>query len=74
MGEKIRQRSKFDLQNYHRRLKYADFYGNEGDSTPQPFTPTSNWTPPVSQLSPEILNLIQKDKKYFDKHFKFCHT
>lgn len=55
---------KFDLQEYHRRLKLADFFKNSSGKK-QPFIGPSLWSPSLSEISPEIGELIKKDNKIF---------
>lgn len=59
-----------DIQNYHRRIKLAAYFGHRQAQDPPPFTTTSTWTPPLHKLPPEVHFLIKKDIKDFNKHFK----
>lgn len=58
-----------DLQNYHRRLKLALYFGDEEDDDIQPFVGPSDWTPPMDRLPPEIGRLIDRDLQTFKRHF-----
>lgn len=62
--------TQYDLKCYHRRLKLQTLYADQPDTTPPPFTPSSNWIPPDKKLPGELLNLIQRDMISFNKHFK----
>ena len=69
-NKNIKQQTRLDLQNYHRRLKIIDYYKDKPDSQKQPFTPASNWTPPDVNLPQNLKHLIQLDLTYFQNHFK----
>lgn len=58
------------MQEYHRKLKLAAHFEGKGDSDPPPFTPKSDWTPPLVNLPVNIKNIIQQDLRYFDSKFK----
>lgn len=62
-----------DIQNYHRRLKLAAYFGDSSGQEQMPFMPTTIWTPPPDKLPEEINRLVVRDKKDFKTHFKF-HT
>lgn len=66
--------TRFDMQQYHRKLKIAAYFEGKGDSDPPPFTPKSHWTPPLVNLPDNIKNIIQQDIQYFDKKFKIHST
>lgn len=60
---------KYDIQQYHRRVKLAIHYGDKSDTEPQPFTPKSDGSPPMGQLPPEVSTLVKADYEYFQDHF-----
>ena len=60
----------FDLQQYHRKLKIAAYFENKKDSDPPPFTPKSDWTPPLGRLPDNIKEIIKQGLEYFDNQFK----
>lgn len=62
--------TRFDLQQYHRRLKLAAYFHNDTQKEPPPFTPKSDWTPPTDKLPAELLNLFETDLKLFKNHFR----
>lgn len=66
--------TRFDLQQYHRKLKIAAYFEGKGDSDPPPFTPKSDWTPPLVNLPDNIKNIIQRDIQCFDNKFKIHPT
>lgn len=74
INKNIIPQSKFDLQNYHRRLKlWAHFDG--GDTGPKkPFTPKSTWTPPDLSMPDYVRQLIGTDLDYFNNSFKILRT
>lgn len=57
------------LQQY-RKLMIAAYFEGKGDSEPPPFTPESDWTPPLTNLPINIQKIIQWDREYFDSKFK----
>lgn len=59
-----------DMQNYHRKIKLASYFGNSNAEEIPPFIGPSNWTPPLHDLPPEIAILIDEDIKTFNKHYK----
>ncbi|KAK2913189.1 hypothetical protein Q8A73_007302, partial [Channa argus] len=65
------QQIRWDLQQYHRRLKLAIHYKNTPDSQPLPFTPKSDWTPPNNTLPTELITLIERDIKSFQSTSRF---
>lgn len=68
----LKTQLKLDIQNYHRRLKLAAYFGkkkNDKREIPR-FTPASLWTPPPDKLPPEINFLVKKDYKDFNRYFK----
>jgi len=69
-NKNIKQQTRLDLQNYHRRIKIMDYYKDKGSSIKQPFTPASNWTPPDVNLPPNLKQLIQLDLTYFENSFQ----
>ena len=66
----LKDQTKLDLQNYHRKLKLAVYYNNKPDSVHLPFIPKSTWVPSTAQLPPEITNLTQLDNEYFQKNYR----
>lgn len=68
-SKELRFQCEFDMQQYHRRVKLALYYKDKSISEPQPFTPKSDWTPPMGQLPPETLTLINADQDFFQNHF-----
>lgn len=60
-----------DIQTYHRKVKLATYFKNSEKTEPQPFTPSSIWTPPSDKLPEEIHELIKKDTHDFKRHFRF---
>ena len=61
----------WDLQNYHRKIKLATYFGKDKLQEVQPCTATSDWTPSEDKLPPEVKILIKEDQKDFNKYFKF---
>lgn len=70
VGDNRKQRTQLllDIQNYHRKIKLATYFGNKGKREKPRFTPPSNWTPPPHKLPPEIHFLIKQDNKEIHKH------
>lgn len=68
------QSIRFDLQQYHRKLKIAAYFEGKGDSNPPPFTPKSDWTSPLLKLPENIKEIIEQDIQYFDTKFKISRT
>lgn len=64
---------KFDMQKYHRRLKLAIHYGDKDESEPRPFTPKSDWSPPLSQLPPPVTTLVRADYEFLHNQFHINH-
>lgn len=63
--------TKFDLQEYHRRIKLAAYFEDRGKTDPPPpFTLKSTWAPPSSALPEDIRNLIHLDSEFFLSKFK----
>uniref|UniRef100_A0A1A8C3F2 Reverse transcriptase domain-containing protein n=1 Tax=Nothobranchius kadleci TaxID=1051664 RepID=A0A1A8C3F2_NOTKA len=61
-----------DLQKYHRRIKLAVHFKEDGTAKtgkPKPFMPESEWAPPAGTLPPEVNSLIEEDLGYFNKTF-----
>lgn len=65
---------KFDIQQYHRRVKLAVHFGDKNNSEPQPFTLKSYWSPPLGQLPPQVGDLIKQDLEFFDTNFQPKHV
>lgn len=61
---------KFDLQNYHRKIKLALYFKDGLTQEMPPFTPASRWVPPQDKLIPQVDLLIEKDEQEFRKHFR----
>lgn len=68
-NKNLRLQCKHDIQQYHRRIKLAAFYGDKTETEPQPFTPKSEWSPSIAQLPPQIGTLIKADYEYFHNQF-----
>lgn len=66
----LKDQTRMDLQNYHRKLKLSVYYDNKPDSVHLPFIPKSTWVPSAAQLPPEVTKLTQSDIEYFQKHHK----
>lgn len=49
-----------DLQEYHRKIKLADYFKNS-PGMGKPFVGPSLWSPSFSEISPQIRELIKKD-------------
>lgn len=65
-----KMQARYELQQYHRRLKLAAYFQKETDSDPPPFTPKSDWVPPMDKLPMELHTLLEKVLKYFNEHFR----
>lgn len=65
----IVEQSRWDIQQYHRRLKLAVYFQHKEDSDPPPFTSKSTWVPPAGTLPRELSTLFEADTTYFDKNF-----
>ncbi|GAA6073383.1 uncharacterized protein LOC105358296 isoform X1 [Tachysurus ichikawai] len=66
--------TRYDLQQYHRRIKLAAYFQDESDSNPPPFTPKSDWVPPEDKLPTELHTLFQTDLGYLKKHFRLSQN
>ena len=64
------EQSRWDLQEYHRRIKLTTYFKNKKDTDPPPFTLKSTWSPSLAQLPPEVATLIEADLQHFDRSFK----
>lgn len=62
--------TRWDIQEYHRRIKLAAYFENDKDSDPPPFTPRSHWVPPTDALPQEIVSLVKTDLQAFSRHFR----
>ena len=62
----------FNIHNYHRRIKLATYFkhNQEKDKNILPFIGSSNWTPSLHELPPEITTLLDQDWNSFNKHYK----
>ena len=58
-----------DLQDYHRKIKLANYFNNSKQNERRPFTGPSNWSPPLEKLAPEVKTLIDKDLDTFKKYY-----
>lgn len=72
LGKDRRSQLQLDLQNYHRKLSLAAFFGNERRENPLPFMPVSSWVPERAKVPEEVNLLIEEDKKCFKELFKFA--
>ena len=63
------EQSRWDLQQYHRRIKLNVYFQNKKVRPFIPFTHKSNWSPPLSRLPPEVTDLIKADFNYFENNF-----
>lgn len=57
-----------DLQEYHRRIKLADYFKNSSGIR-KPFMGPSLWSPSLSDISPGIEELIKKDVKILKSQY-----
>lgn len=62
-----------DLQNYHRRIKLADYFKSSPPKDKKPFMGISFWSPSFTEISSEVKNLIKKDKYIFKNYYSSCH-
>lgn len=58
-----------DLQEYHRKIKLADFFKNSPVGERRPFMEPSLWSPSLLEIDPVINNLIKKDTKMFKNYY-----
>lgn len=58
-----------DLQEYHRKIKLADFFKNSPRGARKPFMEPSLWSPSLSEIDPAIKDLIKKDTKIFKNYY-----
>ena len=70
----IIEQARFDLQNYHRRVKLWAFYEDTDSGEKLPFMPPSSWTPPDPSVPAHIKELIKRDIDYFQDHFQILRT
>ncbi|KAF3834515.1 hypothetical protein F7725_027073, partial [Dissostichus mawsoni] len=49
-NKNIIEQGRWDMQQYHRRLKLATYFKHKKDSDPPPFTPKSDWFPSAGTL------------------------
>lgn len=61
---------KLDLQNYHRKIKLAAYFGNVTTKELKPFMGNSTWIPPPDKIPVQIHELIKKDEEEFNKYFR----
>lgn len=62
--------TRFEIQQYHRRLKLTSFFKNTASTVRPPFQQQSTWSPTDSSLSPKLLKVISDDLDYFDHTHK----
>lgn len=65
----MREQIRFDIQQYHRRIKLAVYFQHKKDSECPPFTPKSQWVPPNGKLPPEITALSNADLQHLQNKF-----
>lgn len=70
LGRNQKLQLQWDMQNYHRRLKLAAYFKNAPDKQILPFTGPSSWTPPLCDLPPELVELIEEDMDAVKRHYK----
>lgn len=68
-GRDHKLKLQLDMQNYHRKIKLADYFKNSTTTEKRPFTGASDWTPSFTEIAPEIQDLIKKDKKIFKTNY-----
>lgn len=68
-NQKAKDKIRFDIQEYHRRVKLAVYFENDPESQGPPFTPKSKWVPPDGKLPPEVFGLIRADLDFFPQRF-----
>lgn len=71
LGKDRKSQLQLDMQNYHRKLSLAAYFGEDRTRDPLPFMPASNWVPPLEKIPKEIKLLIEEDTKCFKGLFKF---
>lgn len=59
-----RQDITMDVHKYHRRLKLADFFGQQPPPQGKTFQEPSEWEPRPDQLSTALLTLIEKNGRH----------
>lgn len=70
LGKTQRLDFEFDIQNYHRKIKLAAYFGDDNNRVIPPFVGPSDWSPDLQILPPEIRFLIRQDLESFEKYFK----
>jgi len=68
------QQGRWDLQQYHRKLKLATYFQHKKESDPPPFTPKSQWVPSAGTLPMEITTLVAADINHFDSSFRISRS
>jgi len=68
------EQGRWDLQQYHRKLKLATYFEHKKDSVPPPFTPKSHWVPAAGTLPAELTTLIAADINHFDSNFQMLRV
>lgn len=71
LGKDRKSQLQLDVQNYHRKLSLAAYFGEENRREPLPFMPASTWVPPMDKIPEEIHLLIEEDKKCLKELSKF---
>lgn len=71
LGKDRKSQLQLDLQNYHRKLSLAGYFGESNRKDPLPFMPATTWVPNRAEIPEEINLLIEEDKKCFKELFKF---
>lgn len=70
IGRNQKIQLQWDIQNYHRKLKLAAYFKDTTGKGILPFVAPSTWTPPSTDLPPELLALIEEDLAAFKKHYR----
>lgn len=70
----IKNKFRYGLQTYHRKLKLASHFNFKNKNKPKPFTSKSQWTPSVHQTATVINNAIKADYIYFNEKFNLEKT
>lgn len=66
----LKNKTRHDLQTYHRKIKLAAYFEPNKDRKHKPFTPKSKWTPRTENMATPIRTMIEKNLKYFNRNFK----
>ena len=65
----IRNQTRSDIQQYHRRLKLAVYFEKKPPSIRRPFTGKSQWVPPGGHLPQAVSSTVEEDIRFFDTSF-----